>query len=150
MSGANLILFSMLVPAAAALGIVFTGRWPNVREAVTLVAAACVASIVLVMAGRLEAGEILAVQLMEPLPGIAIAFRVEPLGMLFALVAGLLWLVTSVYAIGYMRGHHEQNQTRFYAAFAIAIACTLGVAFSATCSLCSCSTNCSRSPPTRW
>ncbi len=131
MSGANLILFSMLVPAAAALGIVFTGRWPNVREAVTLVAAACVASIVLVMAGRLEAGEILAVQLMEPLPGIAIAFRVEPLGMLFALVAGLLWLVTSVYAIGYMRGHHEQNQTRFYAAFAIAIACTLGVAFSA-------------------
>ena len=40
--------------------------------------------------------------------------------MLFALVAGLLWLVTSIYSIGYMRGHNEQNQTRFYAMFAIA------------------------------
>lgn len=131
MSGSDLISASMLVPALAALGIVLVGRWPNVREAVTLTAAAIVALLVLAIAGRLEAGEALTLQLIEPIPGLAIAFRVEALGMIFALVAGLLWLVTSVYAIGYMRGHHEENQTRFYAAFAVSIACTLGVAFSA-------------------
>jgi multicomponent Na+:H+ antiporter subunit D len=50
--------------------------------------------------------------------------------MIFALVASFLWLVTSIYSIGYMRGHHEQNQTRFYACFALAIASALGVAFA--------------------
>ena len=49
---------------------------------------------------------------------------------MFALVASVLWLVTSVYSIGYMRSHHEQNQTRFYAFFAIAIASAIAVAFA--------------------
>ena len=57
--------------------------------------------------------------------------RSRLLGMLFALVAGLLWVVTSIYSIGYMRGHNEQNQTRFFAAFAVAISATIGIAFSA-------------------
>ncbi|GIS80934.1 MAG: hypothetical protein CM1200mP14_25000 [Gammaproteobacteria bacterium] len=46
-------------------------------------------------------------------------------------VASFLWIVTTLYAIGYMRGHHEENQTRFFFFFAIAIAGALGVAFSA-------------------
>ena len=50
--------------------------------------------------------------------------------MLFALVASGLWILTSLYAIGYMRGHHEENQTRFFAFFAVAIAAALAAAFS--------------------
>jgi multicomponent Na+:H+ antiporter subunit D len=68
--------------------------------------------------------------LLEVVPGVDLAFQVEPLGMVFALVASFLWPVTSLYAIGYMRGHHEENQTRFFFFFAIAIAGALGVAFS--------------------
>jgi multicomponent Na+:H+ antiporter subunit D len=56
--------------------------------------------------------------------------EVEPLGLLFALVASSLWIITSVYSIGYMRGHHEKHQTRFYMFFAVAIASALGVAFA--------------------
>ncbi len=51
--------------------------------------------------------------------------------MLFGLVASGLWIVTTFYSIGYMRGHHEQHQTRFYICFAIAISGALGVAFAA-------------------
>ena len=72
-----------------------------------------------------------AVVLGEVLPGLAIALEVEPLGMLFALVASFLWIVTSVYAIGYMRAHQEKHQTRFYFYFAVALGSTMGVAFSA-------------------
>ncbi len=67
----------------------------------------------------------------QMLPGFAIEFRVEPLGMLFALVASGLWILTTIYAIGYMRGHHEQHQTRFYGCFAIAIFAALAAAYSA-------------------
>jgi multicomponent Na+:H+ antiporter subunit D len=70
-------------------------------------------------------------ELVEVLPGLGLAFEVEPLGMLFALVASGLWIVTTIYSIGYMRGHHEENQTRFYICFALAIAGAMGVAFAA-------------------
>ncbi|MCB2011640.1 MAG: monovalent cation/H+ antiporter subunit D family protein, partial [Geminicoccaceae bacterium] len=52
------------------------------------------------------------------------------LGAVFAGIASLLWIATSFYAIGYMRGHHEENQTRFFACFAIAIASAMGVALA--------------------
>jgi multicomponent Na+:H+ antiporter subunit D len=130
MSDQWLVMLTILLPLAGALGIALCGAWPNVREAVTLLTAAAVSVIVIVLFSRLHQGAAIEFQLAEPLPGLPIAFEVEPLGMLFALVAGLLWLVTSVYSIGYMRGHHEKNQTRFYAMFAIAIGCAMGTAFA--------------------
>lgn len=50
--------------------------------------------------------------------------------MLFALVASGLWIPTSIYSFGYMRGHHEHHQTRFFVCFAIAIFAALGIAFA--------------------
>lgn len=131
MSAEMLILLTILLPLLGAIGIVATRNKPNVREGVTLITASLIAILVIVIADRFLSGEDFALSIAEPLPGITIAFRIEALGMLFALVVGLLWIVTSIYAIGYMRSHHEQNQTRFYAAFAIAISCAIGVAFAA-------------------
>src|SRR3970040_630511 len=50
--------------------------------------------------------------------------------MLFGLIASGLWIVTSLYSIGYMRGNDEQHQTRYYVCFALALASTLGIAFA--------------------
>ena len=131
MINATLLLMILLLPLAAAVGIVITRSNPDVRERVTLIASGLIALLVMIMASRFMGGENFALNVFEPLPGIAIAFKVEALGMLFALVAGLLWVVTSIYAIGYMRGHNESNQTRFFAAFAVSISATMGIAFSA-------------------
>ena len=68
--------------------------------------------------------------LVVPLIGLSLAFSVEPLGMLFGALAATLWIVNSIYSIGYMRGNNEKNQTRFYICFAIAISAALGVAFA--------------------
>ena len=111
MTDSALILLAFLLPLAGAFGIVLCGRWPNLRETVTLVTAALTGLTVIELYGRFQQGGLSVVQLAEPLPGLAISFEIEPLGMLFALVASLLWFVTSVYAIGYMRGHGETNQT---------------------------------------
>jgi multicomponent Na+:H+ antiporter subunit D len=51
--------------------------------------------------------------------------------MLFALVASFLWIITSVYSIGYMRGLDEHAQTRYFCFFAISLSAAVGVAFSA-------------------
>lgn len=126
-----LMMLSLLLPLLGAVGIVATQRWPNLREGVTLVVAGTVAVLVVITATRFVAGESFQLILGEPIAGVAIAFRIEALGMIFALVAGLLWIVTSIYSIGYMRSHNEAHQTRFYTAFAISIACALGIAYSA-------------------
>jgi len=126
----QLILLAIALPLIAAVLIAFSDKYPNIRETITLVTAALVAVIVVTLFQRSQLNETSLITLLEVVPGITISFSIEPLGMLFALVAGSLWLVTSIYAIGYMRGHHEKNQTRFYAAFAIAISAALAAAFS--------------------
>ncbi|MFC1748085.1 monovalent cation/H+ antiporter subunit D family protein [Pseudomonadota bacterium] len=131
MSAEILLLTTLLLPLVGAIGIILARNTPNVREGVTLLTSSLIAVLVIMIAVRFMNGEVFALTLFEPLPGIAIAFKLEALGVLFALVAGLLWVVTSIYAIGYMRGHNEKNQTRFFAAFAVSIAATMGIAFSA-------------------
>jgi len=130
-SSAQLIIACLLVPAAGAAGIALAGRWPNLRETVTLSAAALLFASVLGLLPKVLAGGVPQLFVLEMLPGIALGFRVEPLGMLFALVASGLWIVNSVYSIGYMRGNDEPQQTRFYVCFALALAATMGIAFSA-------------------
>ena len=130
MNPETMILSTLLLPLVGAIGIYVTRHSPNLRESVTLLTASLVAILVLTIASQFLDGKEFALTIAEPIPGLSIAFKIEALGMLFALVVGLLWLVTSIYAIGYMRSHNEKNQTRFFIAFAVAITCAFGIAFS--------------------
>ncbi len=125
-----MLLLTMLVPAAAVIGIVATGPFPNLREGVTITASILLIYLVSSLYTLLKNGAVISLTSPDLFPGLALSFTIEPLGMLFSLVAGYLWLVTTVYAIGYMRDHQEENQTRFYACFAIAISSTMGIAFA--------------------
>jgi multicomponent Na+:H+ antiporter subunit D len=125
-----LITAALLVPVAGAIGIVLARRIPNVREAVSILAAALLLSLVIALVPRVSAGERPGFTAFEMLPGIGLRFSIEPLGLGFALIAAFLWLVTVIYAIGYMRAHGEDHQTRFYTFFAVAIAATVGAAFA--------------------
>ena len=125
------IVWALLVPLIAALLTTLTGaRAPNLREGCTLVCACALFLIIASLAPHVFAGDRPELTLLEVVPGLAIAFQVEPLGMLFALVASGLWVVTTCYSIGYMRAHHEGHQTRFFACFAIAIFAVMGAAFA--------------------
>lgn len=130
MSSVTLIELAVLLPLAGALLIVLAGRSPNLREAVTLTTGGALLAVVVMIVRAVIAGERPEAELIGFLPGATISLAAEPLGCLFAVVASLLWIVTSCYSIGYMRGHHEQNQTRFFAFFAVAISGAMGVAFA--------------------
>jgi multicomponent Na+:H+ antiporter subunit D len=124
------MLSAVALPLLAVPAIVATGKSPNIREGVTLLTASAVFLLVCYLTPGVLDGQRPAVTLLQLLPGLTLAFKLEPLGMIFALVAGCLWLVTSIYSIGYMRAHHEENQTRFYAYFAVSISSALAVAFA--------------------
>jgi multicomponent Na+:H+ antiporter subunit D len=120
----------VLVPLLGALAVVLAGSRPNLREAMSLGAGVVLLALVVRLLPRVLSGDWPATVLAEPIPGLSLAFSAEPLGVLFGLIASFLWIVTTVYSIGYMRGHGEAHQTRFYAFFAIAMGCTMGVAFA--------------------
>jgi len=124
------LVWIVLTPLIGALAVLLTGRWPNLREAVSLITGGGLIVQVMTLVSPVLAGESLSVLLITPVPGVPLALQIEPLGLLFALIAAVLWVATTVYAIGYMRGHGEQHQTRFYAFFAIAISATMGVALA--------------------
>ena len=126
----RLILLALFVPFVGALLIPLFHKLPNLRETVTLVTAGvlCARRVRPAPAGarRRAAGS----AAHRVAPALALAFKVEPLGMLFALVASSLWIVNSIYSIGYMRANDEPRQTSFYVCFAIALGSTIGIAFA--------------------
>ncbi len=123
---------AVLWPVGGAVLVGLLGRWPNAREAASVVTAGSLFSMIAaVVLPAVCAGARPRLDVVEVVPGLDLAFAVEPLGMLFALVASGLWIVTTFYSIGYMRGHHEHNQTRFYVCFALAICGAIGTAFAA-------------------
>jgi multicomponent Na+:H+ antiporter subunit D len=123
-----------LITVLVSLGVVpilISCRSANVREAWTFASATVKFLMVTSMLPLILEGREVVCSLVEVLPGVAIGFRVDALGMLFALVASSLWIVTSAYSIGYMRGLNEHCQTRYFSFFALALSATVGVAFSA-------------------
>lgn len=128
---AQLINLAIMVPLVGSVLVLLAGKYPNVREAVTLSTAVILFSIVLSITSHVFNQTSMATSWIAILPGLEIAFAVEPLGVIFALVASFLWIITTIYAIGYMRGHNEDNQTRFFFCFALAISTVMAICFSA-------------------
>lgn len=130
MSGDMLITLSLTLPLIIAAGIFLAGRVPDIREGVTLLGAACLFVVAILIAQQVSAGAPPELYVGEAAPGLELAFKAEPLGAMFAVVASGLWIVNSLYSIGYMRGNRERNQTRFYMCFAIALCGAMGVAMA--------------------
>jgi multicomponent Na+:H+ antiporter subunit D len=125
------ILLTILVPLGAVLtNLVFRDR-PNLRDGLTLAAAVATFALVLTILANEGNGTTEPLVLLEVMPGLDLAFNVEPLGLLFAIVASGLWILTHLYGIGYMRGNKEDNHPRFFACFSFAIASVMGIAFAA-------------------
>lgn len=130
MDASTILAAVLLIPLAGAIAIVLLRNRPNAREAASLLTGvALLAGVISILPGVAQ-GDRPSITLFEVLPGVPIAFTAEPLGMGFALIVAFLWILTVLYAIGYMRAHGEENQARFYGFFALAIAATIGGAFA--------------------
>ncbi len=126
----TILVWAMTLPVIGALGVVALGRWPNLRDGWTVAIGISTFTCVVQLIEPVMAGVRPSVSLPGAMPGLGLFFEVEPLGLLFGLVASGLWILTSLYGFGYMRGHGESNQTRFFTCFAVAIAAALGIAFA--------------------
>ena len=123
-------LLAVLVSLLAAGAILLSDRRPNVREAWTFVAAAVKFLLVVSMLPTVLAGGVIEATYAELLPGWSLHLRADLFGLIFALLASGLWILTSIYSIGYMRAGHYTHQTGYFASFAVCLSATMGIAFA--------------------
>ena len=124
-------LLAVLIPVIASVLIVISSRRPNIRESWTIIAAISMCSLIFSMLPDVLSGRYPEISLLSLSPGITLTLRVDTVGMIFGLSASFLWIITSFYSIGYMRSESSHKQTRYYSAFALCLASTIGIAFSA-------------------
>ena len=126
-----LVLAAVLIPFVGALLIPLFHRAPNLREAVTLATAGALFLTVLGLLGPVLAGarpEALNIRGgAGPRRSRSRSSRSE---CCLRWSPPSLWIVNSIYSIGYMRGNDEPRQTSYYVCFAVALGCTIGIAFA--------------------
>ena len=123
--------FLAVLVSILAVPLIVASRNPNLRETWTFIAAGLKFLIIASMVPLVLSGSQIEYTIATVIPGVPIKLRVDPFGILFALVSSFLWIITSVYSIGYMRGLNEHSQTRYFSFFALSLSAAVGVAFSA-------------------
>ncbi len=125
-----ILVLIVLIPFAGTGFVLLFHNRPDTREAASLVAALLTFILCVIVLPSAFSPQHISTDPLQILPGLDIRFTADALGLLFATLASLLWIITTVYNIGYMRGLMEHSQTRYYAAFAITIGAVMGVALS--------------------
>ena len=123
-------LLAVVCPMIAAPGIFLLRRHADIREGVTLSAAVLQFAIIISMAPAITKGNVLAFRIIDIGAGIELGYRVDAFGLIFAITSSFLWILVSVYSIGYMRSLAEHAQTRYYFMFALAIFSAVSIALA--------------------
>lgn len=128
MSGALILLATLGASLVAAVVIfLLPERARRARSGLNLGAALVKLSLVAWMVWGLSRGREYAVEF-PVLEGLAFVLRADALGIMFAGLSSLLWLLTTVYAIGYLED--SPNRKRFFGFFSLCVASTLGISLA--------------------
>ncbi len=113
------------LPLVAQLAVLALGqRRAAARDAVLVATSGAAAILALTMWPHIAAGRVLVSRIVNLVPPLRLSFRVDTLGFFVTCVAAFVWFLVAVYAVGYMRGEH--NQTRFYVFFLLGLSGALG------------------------
>ncbi len=119
------VLGSSLVPALVIM--VLSEERQLTRTALNLTAAVTKLTLVAYMTWSVARGNAYELRF-AMLPGVDFVLRADALAMLFAGLSAVLWLFTTIYAIGYLEG--SPNRSRFFGFFSLCVASTMGIALA--------------------
>ncbi len=120
-----MILASSLIPGVA----IFFLKESSVvlRTTLNLTGAGVKLALVAVLLWAVSKGETFEARL-SLLPNMDLVLRADALSLLFIALSAVLWLVTTVYAIGYLE--NSPNRSRFFGFFSLCVTATVGIALA--------------------
>ncbi len=119
------VLASSLLPALAIFAL--PEKRTGLRSALNLSGAVVKLALVGLLLAGVRAGETYAFR-HQVLPGVDLAFKADALALLFVTLSAILWLFTTIYAIGYLEG--SPNRSRFFGFFSLCVTATMGIAMA--------------------
>ncbi len=119
------ILLSSLVPGLVIFGL--PEERQRLRTVLNLSGALLKLSLVAILFAGVSAGNEYMFR-MQLLPGMDLVLHADALSLLFLALSAFLWLVTTVYAIGYLEG--SPNLSRFFGFFSLCVSATTGIAMA--------------------
>ena len=128
-----LLLSAVVLPFVSAALILAFSSARRAHEVLTLASSCALVPIlyrIYVLCASGQGGVVLRYEMTSSL---CIVLQPEALGITFALMVSLLWLITNIYTICYMNRTDSKNARHhpvFYSCFAASVGCTLCVAFS--------------------
>jgi len=119
------VIASSLIPGLVIFAL--SERRVRLRIALNLFGALAKLGLVAILLAGVSAGESYAFRY-AVLPGIDIVFKADPLALLFVTLSAVLWLLTTLYAIGYLE--KAPNRSRFFGFFSLCVTATMGIAMA--------------------
>ena len=130
MNSAWLPVLTLMSSFVTALVIFFTPEHrARLRGGVNIVGATLKLGLVAWMVLGVAAGNVYEWRLAIA-PGLELLLRVDALCLLFLTLSAFLWLLTTIYAMGYLG--NGPDQSRFFGFFSLCVAATTGVALAGT------------------
>lgn len=129
MTDPGLLPLFILMTSLAASPILFAlpERLSGLRTGINLTVAAFKVALVIWLAVKAARGVTYDVRL-PVLPGLDLHLQADPLALMFITLSAVLWLVTTIYSVGYLeRGPHR---ARFFGFFSLCVAATVGIAMA--------------------
>jgi multicomponent Na+:H+ antiporter subunit D len=119
-------LWLVMIPVAASL-IIFALGEPRerARSVVNIAAAMLKLAVVGIMLAGVARGHDFGFRV-AVMPGVDVVLRADALTMVLSTLSAVLWLITTIYAIAYLRD--SPNRCRFFGFFSLCVAATMGVA----------------------
>jgi multicomponent Na+:H+ antiporter subunit D len=129
MMDAPLLPLFILLTSLLAAPVLFAlpERAARLRTAINLGMAALKVALVAWLSLKVSQGVIYDLRF-EVLPGLEFKLQADPLAILFIALSAVLWLITTVYSVGYLE--HGPHRARFFGFFSLCVAATVGIAMS--------------------
>jgi multicomponent Na+:H+ antiporter subunit D len=119
-------LYLVLTSLSAAVLIFLIGEGhQRLRIGINLLAAVIKIGLIVLLVLAVGAGQAFEWR-MTLLPGLDLVLHADPLTLLFSTLSAGLWLLTTIYAIGYLEG--SPDRARFFGFFSLCVAATMGIA----------------------
>jgi multicomponent Na+:H+ antiporter subunit D len=99
----------------------------RLRAALNLGAAALKLALVVWLSGQVADGVVFETR-MAIMPGIDLVLQADALSVLFLALSAVLWLLTTVYAVGYLE--QGEHRSRFFGFFSLCVGATVGIAMA--------------------
>ncbi|MDK1310693.1 complex I subunit 5 family protein [Pseudoalteromonas ardens] len=124
----TLPLLILLSALASGVAIFFVSdSKPKLRKTLNFLGAFTCVALILVMISGVYQGQVFETRL-PLLPNMDLVLHADALSLLFVALSGFLWLLTTIYAIGYLE--QSPNRSRFFGFFSLCVFATIGVALA--------------------